>query len=202
MYRTMEIITKLVQSSKKVNLTVSSCLLMMLSLIICLTFYGCDKDSSEELENKNSLYGVWAEVDDPDSFPLLVTKDCMVMNDTHTGASVLVPYVDASYEALEDRFAPNDEFWVYRYDDKNNVYILYSGEDVDENGTILFDTDHPLLFRATISGKKMEGQLQWPDFNYDGLVTREELLSNSKYAHVPSNIKIDFEEVRVYFRVK
>lgn len=48
----------------------------------------------------------------------------------------------------------------------------------------------------------MEGQYQWPEFNYDGLVTREELLSNSKYSSVPSNVKIDFSEVRVYRRVK
>lgn len=201
----MEIINKLVQRSKKVNLSVSSCMLKMLSLIICLTFCGCGDDSSEEPDEpevNNSLYGVWAEVEDPDSYPLLVTKDCMVMDDTHAGASILVPYVNASYEALEDRFAPNDEFCVYRYDDKNNVYILYSGDDVDKNGNILFNTNEPLLLRATIAGKKMEGQYQWPVFNYEELVTREELLSNSKYARVPSNVKIDFEEVRVYYRVK
>lgn len=154
----------------------------LVTLTLCIVFAMCFTSCSNDDEpNNNSLYGIWADIENPDYFPILITKDCMVMNDGEDdvfGPSVLIPYLKASYETLEKRFAPNDEFFVYRYDSENNVYILYSGDYEDDEGNILFDSNYPLLLRATISKDIMEGQYQWPNFDYDGLVTREELLSN------------------------
>ena len=171
-----------------------------LCVFFAMGFASCSKDGDEP--DTKSIYGIWAEDGDPESWGLLITKDCSIMDDAHIGCAGFVPYLNASYETLEKRFAPNDEFFVYRYDSKNNVYILYSGDYEDEKGNILFDTNYPLLCRMTISKDIMEAQYQWPEFDYDGLVTREELLSNSKYASVPSNVKINFKEVRVYKRYK
>ena len=155
-----------------------------------MNFSSCSKD--DEGPENNSIYGIWDELPGGEDFPMLITKDCLIMNDAEGGAALFVPYLNASYETLEKRFAPNDEFFIYRYDSKNNVYILYSGDDEDENGNILFDVQDVVLMRATISNNVLEGQYQWVDFDYEErLITREELLSNSKYASVPSNIKIE-----------
>ncbi len=173
---------------------------LLLIFVIGSMTTSCSKD--DEPAN-NSIFGVWSEIGDPeDDFPMLITPDCIVMEDTGSGASVLIPYVNASYETLENRFAPDDEFFVYRYDKKNDVYILYSGTEKASDGTILFDTEYPLLMRATTSNNILECQLQWLELNEAKYVTREELLSKDKYRTVPSNVNLHFEEVRTYSKVK
>lgn len=178
----------------------------MIAVALCIIFAmnitSCSKDDSDEPDNK-SLFGIWDELPGGEDFPMLITEDCLIMNDGQGGAALFDPYLNASYETLERRFAPNDEFFIYRYDSKNDVYILYSGDKFDEKGNLTFHVRRAILLRATFSKNLLEGQYQWIDLdNKERYVTREELLSNSKYASVPSNIKIDFDEIRFYERYK
>lgn len=82
------------------------------TVFLCIVFAMCFTNCSNDDEpNNKSLYGIWAEIENPDHFPILITKDCMIMNDGEDdvfGPSVLLPYLKASYETLEQRFAPND----------------------------------------------------------------------------------------------
>lgn len=178
----------------------STMLLVLFCALLCLSLSSCSNDKDEDA--LKSFYGVWAEIGDPDSFPLLITKDCIVFEDSEKGPAVLLPFINASYETLEKAFAPDDEFCLYRYNKENDYYILYSGMEEDENGIILFDTHSLLVMSIVYAGDYMQVGYQWLDVEGGGLVSRKDILTKDKYAKIPDNAKIKLTELRTYFRVK
>ena len=175
-------------------------LLVLFCALLCLNLSSCSNDKDEDA--LKSFYGVWAVIGDPDSYPMLITKDCIVFEDSRKGPAVLLPYINASYETLEKAFAPNDEFALYRYNKENDYYILYSGMEEDENGNILFDTQNLLVMSIGYAGENMQVGYQWLDVEDGGLVSRKDILTNDKYAKIPDNAKMEQTELTTYFRVK
>ena len=108
----------------------------LFSLCLCLNLSSCSKDDEEP--NKKSFYGIWEDVANPDDYPLLITKDCVIMwNGDYEevygegNKDSFVPFLNASYETLAYTFAPDDEFFIYRHDKNTNQYILYMGYAMD-----------------------------------------------------------------------
>lgn len=181
---------------KKLHLIV----LAIISLYTCLNFSSCKKDDDKDSPN-SSLYGVWAEDGDPDSWGLLITQDCWIMDDNGKGCASFVPYKNASYDELEKKYAPNDEFFIYRYNSSGNYYILYSGDYEDNHGNILFSTYEVIIARVVISGSRLICEYTWADFNMDkDLVTRDEIMSDNTYSSIPSSADIEDSETRTYYK--
>lgn len=173
-------------------------ILTIICVVSCLNLLSCSKDKDGEIV---SFLGVWAELGNPKSYPMLITKDCIVMEDQGRGPAILLPYINASYEILEHIFAPNDEFCIYRYNRENDYYILYSGDNTDKDGNILFNTKNILVMSFEPYNEQLQVRIKWIKIEDGGYVYRKEILSNNKYAKLPENAKIDHTDFRAYFRV-
>ena len=171
---------------------------VLFTYFMCLCLTSCSGDEP----GNPSIYGLWEWNEEPGSYDMLITKDCIAM----FPVDELLPYVDASYETLKNAFAPDDEFFAYRYDSVNDLYLLYGSSYGD--GDIAFEVSEPLILKLTVTDNTMEAKMYWCDgplYDGDSEVTREEVLSNSIYSSVSTFIdpsEIEFEKVRNFTKIK
>lgn len=186
--------------------SVQTLIFVLFCTLFSTIFTACDLTNGDEPGNP-SIYGLWEWNEEPGSYDMLITKDCIAM----FPVDELLPYVDASYETLEKAFAPDDEFFVYRYDSVNDLYLLYWSEPTfgdDADAEISFEVDEPLILKLTVTDNTMEAKMYWcngPLYDGDWKVTREEILSNSIYSSVSSFIdpsEIEFRKVRNFTKIK
>ena len=183
--------------------SVQTSLFVLFCTLISAAFTACDSTNGDEPGNP-SIYGLWKWNEDPGSYDMLITKDCILMFPVEE----LLPYVDASYETLKNAFAPDDEFLAYRYDSVNDLYLLYESSYGDGDADIAFEVDHTLILKLTVTDNTMEAKMYWCDgplYDGDSEVTREEVLSNSIYSSVSTFIdpsEIEFREVRNFTKIK
>ena len=186
--------------------SVQTLIFVLFCTLFSTIFTACDLTNGDEPGNP-SIYGLWEWNEEPGSYDMLITKDCIAM----FPVDELLPYVDASYETLEKAFAPDDEFFVYRYDSVNDLYLLYWSEPTfgdDADAEISFVAGEPLILKLTVTDNTMEAKMYWcngPLYDGDWKVTREEILSNSIYSSVSSFIdpsEIEFREVRNFTKIK
>lgn len=100
---------------------------LILIFAIGLMFVACKDNNDDEPKDpsKSEILGLWYDGEDSEEggiYDLLVTNEVWLWNPSVT---TLVPYKKSSYKELAERFAPDDEFQIYRYDNSNNVYLLY-----------------------------------------------------------------------------
>lgn len=180
---------------------------IILAFISSLLF-SCSKD--EDRHNVNSMKGVWVDGITSDTsdeiFDLLITDNVWLWN---PNASTLMPYINSSFEELAKRFAPDDEFWVYRYDSNNDAYLLYESYEFI-NGTLYFKANCFDVAKIKVSGNQMDITLYDIDFNpnypdkeepYPYItVSYDEIMSNVQFGTLPKGTILEDPEFITYSR--
>lgn len=168
------------------------------------TFTSCSKD--DEPDSSSSIYGVWTDgitTDDEGIYDLLITKDVWLWN---SNASVLTPYIKSSYKELAARFAPDDEFLIYRYDSKNDVYLLYESM-LDENGNLSYDVKRFGVAKLKVYSNTLEcilymnvdNPLYADSTGEEGIISYEEVMKNSIFGTLPE-VELAYPEYITYTR--
>lgn len=182
--------------------------LFNLILIVALgtVLFSCSKDKDDDQATENGINGIWANPDYPDEDAVLITDECWIWSNHYELETwELVPYINASYETLIKEFEPDYDFNIYRYDKKNNYYLLYCGiTDLTTSGERLY-APKPLILKVNFSNSNMK----YIEYCYDespetdGLVSRDEIMTNNKYATIDESKKLhrsDFEDRYIRFK--
>lgn len=169
--------------------------LFNLILIVALgaVSFSCSKDKDDEPTTENGIKGIWADSDYPDEYAILITDECWIWS-SHYDLETweLVPYINASYATLIKEFEPDYDFNIYRYDKKNDYYLLYDGiTDLTVSGERLYDPN-PSIFRVTISNNTMKYIEYFYDEDHEteGLVSKEDIMTHNKYATIDESKKL------------
>lgn len=186
--------------------------LAIIGLYACLNFSSCKKDDDDN-PSISSIKGVWcegrvlnSEYEEDDIMDLLITDNVWLWGES---ARVLSNYKNSSFDELAKRFAPDDEFLIYRYDSKNDVYLLYESGDFI-NGELFIHIGYFDVVKINVKGNSMDLVLydyitnpNAPDENQEWpypAVSYKEILNDPQYATMPSNIDLGEPEYITYSR--
>ena len=188
---------------------------LILIFVIGLMFVACkdNKDDEPKAPSKSGILGLWYEGEDSEEegiYDLLITNEVWLWNPRVT---TLVPYKNSSYKELAERFAPDDEFLIYRYDSSNNVYLLYesTSEDWDNpNAKIVFQAKQITVAQIKVSDDVMDITMYYyvnnPNFENvdyeDALFSYEEIMSNPQFGTLANGVQLGKPEFITYKRYK
>lgn len=184
-----------------------------LCVIFALSFSSCSKDDDEPDSSKSGMMGLWYDGEDSEEeeiYDLLVTKEVWLWNPS---VATLEPYKTSSYKELADRFAPDDEFQIYRYDSKNDVYLMYESTSEnwdDKNAKVLYNAKEFAVAKIKVSDNAMD--ITWysyvdnPDYEAVGYdearFSYEEIMNNPQFGSLPNGVVLDNPEYITYKRYK
>ncbi|MDE6809705.1 MAG: hypothetical protein K2J42_06420 [Muribaculaceae bacterium] len=169
--------------------------LFNLILIVALgaVSFSCSKDKDDEPQTENSIKGIWVEAEDS-AYPLLITDECWIYDWVDDNPMSFVPYINASYETLVKIWGGDYGMGIYRYDNKNDFYLVYEeGGKKGADGNYLFSAT-PYIYKIIVSDNKLFGIRYFYDDrlddNNDTEVSKNEIMSNSKYGSIDSSRKL------------
>lgn len=162
------------------------------AIVMSLSFASCS-DDDEPANGDSGAYGIWIS-DDKDGWPVLMTSECWIWDDDNLGAQGFVPYQKASYLELAKVFAPDDEFCVYYYDSKNDIYIVYSNvwHSGPEVQNLKYNVRSLLLMKIkvqdnvmTVTSYHFDNQEDYDFLEIEDGVTYETLKGDKRYQQLP-----------------
>lgn len=176
-------------------------LLPFVCLVMAINFVSCDKDddpsSSKDDVNYNLPDGLWKLVNNNDNFnqnwgisSLLVSDNAWVW-ESYGDISDFLPYVNAPFSKIEERFKEGWGLCVCRYDKKNDLYLLYESAYSDWDKLCYF-IDFINVAKISVKDNIMQCTVYWEVGTYSNpkTATYDEIMNESKFSTLsPDNIK-------------
>lgn len=174
---------------------------MVVSIVIGLSLSSCSDSNSPEIKN---IKGVW-EGDSKNGYDLLITNDCWIAS-YGVPSSTLYGFKNSSFKECFNEFENRDvDFAIYRYDKKNDYFLIYWYSDTNSKGEPLFDTE-PTVGKLVIDEDQLTYYYSWIDNTkdygdiYNQELTYKEIMSNSNYGRLPKDAELDDFDYEVYYK--
>lgn len=170
-------------------------------MAMSVSFTSCSDSDSPDIKD---IKGLWTE-DREFGYDLLITNDCWIASYGYS-LPTLYSFRNAPFKECYNEFGEGDaDFGIYRYDKKNNYFLVYWYSDTNSQGEPLFSTE-PMVAKTVIEGDKFILYGTWieniDDYGsvYDKELTYKEIMSKSEYANLPKDVELDDFDYEEYYR--